>query len=287
MIKMLTIGNSFADNISAYLPQIMLGADDEILITRANIGGCPLDKHWRLAMINEDDPTNPEGMPYYNPKTEKQNMGLKEALLMDKWDYITIQQFSWISNDVTTYQPYAKYLFDYAKKHAPGAEVIMHETWAYRKDDPRFDGVNDSMDIMYKDLSAAYRAIADELNIRMVPVGDAFQIASYDPDFIYTPDAGYDIDNLVYPNLPDQTNSLHAGYYWGKNDETGEDDFRIDGHHANRTGEYLGGLVFCGFLTCKTPIGNKFKPDWLTDSDILVLQKAADKALTTEVNRKL
>ncbi|MEI6521523.1 MAG: DUF4886 domain-containing protein [bacterium] len=281
MIRMLTFGNSFADNISAYLPQIMLGANDDILIGRANIGGCPFDKHWRLAQIHEADPTDPEGMPYYNPQTDERNLGLKEALVMDKWDFVTIQQFSWISNDIATYQPYAGYLRDYAKKYAPQVEVIMHETWAYRKDDPRFDGVNDSMDIMYKDLSAAYKAVAAELNIRVVPVGDAFQIASNDPEFIYTPDPNYNFTNPVFPELPDQKNSLHAGYYWRKNEETSEYCLEMDGHHANRTGEYLGGLVFCGFLTGKSPVGNTFKPEWLTDVEIATLQKAAEKALNS------
>jgi hypothetical protein len=280
MIRMLTFGNSFADNISAYLPQIMQGAGEEILIGRANIGGCPMDKHWRLAQIHEADPADPEGMPYFNPATGG-NMGLKEALLMEEWQYVTIQQYSWISNDVTTYQPYAQYLYDYAKKYAPQVEVIMHETWAYRKDDPRFDGINDSMDIMYKDLSAAYKAIAAELNIRVVPVGDAFQIASYDPNFIYTPDANYNFANPVFPELPNQKNSLHAGYYWRKNEETSEYILEMDGHHAGKTGEYLGGLVFCGFLIGKTPVGNQFKPEWLNDNEIAIMQKAAEKALNS------
>ena len=279
MIRLLTIGNSFADNISAYLPQIMQGAGKEILIRRANISGCPMDKHWRLAQLHEACPNDQEGTPYYNPQTDKCDLGLKEALMMDPWDFVAIQQFSWISNDATTYQPYAQYLYDYAKKYAPQAEVIMHETWAYRKDDPRFDSVTDSADIMYRALSAAYRTVATELKIRVVPVGDAFQIAANDPNFLYVPDANYDFANPIYPALPDQTNSLHAGYGWRKNEETGEYTLTMDGHHANRTGQYLGGLVFCAFLTGISPVGNKFKPDWLSNNEISILQNAAKRAL--------
>jgi hypothetical protein len=52
--------------------------------------------------------------------------------------FVTIQQRSISSHDVTTYRPYAANLRDYVKKHAPNAELLLHETWAYRVDDPRF-----------------------------------------------------------------------------------------------------------------------------------------------------
>ena len=63
---------------------------------------------------------------------------LRELLQSGTWDFVTIQQYSFISNDVSTYRPYARNLHDYIRKNAPGAEVVMHQTWEYRVDDPRF-----------------------------------------------------------------------------------------------------------------------------------------------------
>jgi hypothetical protein len=55
-----------------------------------------------------------------------------------KWDYVTIQQASIKSHDFSTYQPHAGFLRDLITKHAPQAKLLIHQTWAYRVDDPRF-----------------------------------------------------------------------------------------------------------------------------------------------------
>jgi hypothetical protein len=115
-IRMLTIGNSFADNIATYLPSIMQAAGYNLVLNRANIGGCPMEKHWKLASLHEANPQDPQGMPY---TIKGQKVGLKEALTLEKWDFVTIQQYSVISTKIDTYRPYAKNLYDYIKQNAP------------------------------------------------------------------------------------------------------------------------------------------------------------------------
>lgn len=40
-VKLLTIGNSFADSAFKFLPKVAESAGDKVIMDRANIGGCP------------------------------------------------------------------------------------------------------------------------------------------------------------------------------------------------------------------------------------------------------
>lgn len=53
----------------------------------------------------------------------------------------------------------------------------------------------------------------------------------------------------------------------------------MDGHHANNTGEYLGGCVFYEVLTGQSVVGNTFQPEWLTPEDTRLLQTIAHQAV--------
>jgi hypothetical protein len=279
-IRLLTIGNSFAVNISAYLPQITQAGGYKLVLCGANIGSCSLEKHWKLAELHEANPTDANGMPY---AIRKNLCGLKEALQLEPWDYVSIQQYSMLSEDVSTYRPYARNLYDYIRKYAPRAEVLMFETWPYRNDDPKFHDGKQSAASMYRALSSAYRTIASELGVRMLPVGDAFALAANDPSFTYAPDTAFDFTQAKYPALPDQTHSLHAGWSWAKDQKTGEYALRMDGHHANQAGQYLGGLIFFARLTGQSVVGNTFIPKGMSAQDARALQTIADRAVGQRV----
>lgn len=276
-IRLLCVGNSFSQNATRYLRQIMEAGGYQFVLYNAYIGGCPMEKHWQHIVIHEANADDPAGKPFRNPKTGEK-IGLKEALAMEPWDFITIQQASIISHDITTYRPYARNLYDYLKQQVPGAEILMHQTWAYRCDDPRFRDGKMTADSMYEQLTTAYRTIAEELGIRIIPVGDAFQLAAHHPVWGYVPDKTFDPEEAVYPTLPDQSRSLHVGYRWKTNDD-GTYQLLMDGHHANNTGEYLGGCVFYEVLTGQSVVGNTFQPEWLTPEDTRLLQTIAHQAV--------
>ena len=44
-VRLLTIGNSFAENALTYLPQIVDSAGHNLVVGRANLGGCTLERH--------------------------------------------------------------------------------------------------------------------------------------------------------------------------------------------------------------------------------------------------
>ncbi|MBN2712174.1 MAG: DUF4886 domain-containing protein [Planctomycetes bacterium] len=286
-IRILGVGNSFTVNSTKFLTAI-IKSDKEVDadVGVAYIGGCPMDKHVTLAKIHEENPEDPKGMAYryiMNRETKKEKASLKEMLLDGKWDYITIQQVSTKSYKPETYYPYAKELCDYIKKYAPDAKIVIHETWAHRVDCPRVKQWNLPPAEMYAKLHAAYGKIGKELGLDIIPVGTAFENAKKLPLWDYVAPENFDPKKLVYPEpLPDQSKSLHNGYYWGtdKKDKT-KKFVGMDGFHAGVPGEYLGGLVWYEFFFNKDARNITYAPDELKGEKAESLRKVAHETMET------
>ena len=151
----------------------------------------------------------------------------------------------------------------------------MHQTWAYRSDDDSSGMVTGktmakTQEEMYDQLTKSYYTIARELNIGVIPTGDAFHKAATGDKFKFKKDVTFNYTNTVYPQLPDQTNSLHAGYSW-----TREQKLAFDSHHASAAGCYLGGLVWYAYLFKQSPEKVMFKPDGVTDGFAKYLRQTA------------
>jgi uncharacterized protein DUF4886 len=283
-VRLLTVGNSFSQNATHFLGELAK-ADGNVLVHHACvIGGGTMAQHWEKAQQHERDPQDKQG--FYTSKKS-----LKQELLAEPWDVVTIQQASIKSHDVTTYRPFAGQLRDYIKKYAPRAELLVHETWEYRRDDPRFavktpkPGEPATQEAMYEGLNSSYNTIAAELGARRIPVGDAFHLADSDPKWGYQPDTKFDFKTAKSPALPDQTHSLHKGWSWMKGDD-GKAALRMDGHHASTAGEYLGGCVFYEVLFGKSAVGNSFVPPGLDRAYARYLQETAHQAVVNSVSGK-
>ena len=166
-IKVLTIGNSFADNACTFLKQIAESVPGcKVEFAKANIGGCPLDKHAALIKKCEADPTL---KPYYKKFT------LKERLQQDKWDVITIQQVSHKSYKPETFHPHADELVAFIKKNAPDSEILIHQTWAYAPDCKRLKGFGIDRAEMHKRLTKNYNDLSQFFGgLRILKSGEAF-----------------------------------------------------------------------------------------------------------------
>lgn len=263
-VRLLTIGNSFANNALRHLPKIVEASGNKLIFARANLGGCTMQRHWNHVEKFEADANDPKGKPYHN------KFSLAQQLTKDKWDYVTIQQVSYKSHDLKTYHPYAKNLYDYIQKHSPQAKILMHQIWAYRVDDPRFKPSNKGKhphthQVMYEQVRKAYHTVAKELNIEILPSGDAMYLADTDPKWGYKPDNTFDLKTMPQ-NKPEQKHSLHVGYHWRKDKKTGNKSLRMDGHHANQNGEYLIGCVWYEVLYSQSVVNNSYIPKGM-DSD--------------------
>lgn len=277
-VRLLTVGNSFSQNATRQLGNLVTNAGHVLIHQPIVVGGASLELHWGRAAAYEKDPQATNGL--YG------KLSLKQHLIAQPWDFVTIQQASIKSHDVATYRPFAKQLHDYIKQHSPKAEVLMHQTWAYRVDDPRFSsttpkaGEPATQADMYRMLTSAYTTIAKELGIRRLPVGDAFYLADTDPKWGYQRDAKYDFKDKAQTALPDQTHSLHVGWRRAKGKD-GKESLGMDGHHANMAGEYLGACVWFEVLYGESVVGNGFITPGLDKAYGRFLQETAHQAVLT------
>jgi len=214
-IKILTVGNSFAENACLYLDSITESVPGcKIIISKANIGGCSLEKHATLIQqCNED----------FTLKPYDETFTLKEIIDQDEYDYVTIQQVSRLSFKPESFQPYADTLINFIIRHAPGAKIIIHQTWAYSKTCSRFEDWELTRDEMHQGLVENYNNLATHYGIGILPSGNAFY-------------SSYDMNPEIYL------------WSWG------------DGFHANQNGCYLAGCVWFGTLFDVSPKEIKFVP---------------------------
>ncbi len=283
-VRLMTIGNSFSQDATFYLNDLAEADGNVLVLKTANVGGSPMQLHWDKAQLHEREPNNPAGL-YSSAKTAEgetiPGRGLKEILSDGPHDFVTIQQASIKSHDLQHYRPYAAKLCDYVKQHAPDAELLLHETWAYRVDDPRFsvkepkEGEPKTQREMYDMLSNAYRTTAKELGVQIIPVGDAFIAADEDENWGYRPDKNFDVKQAKPPKLPDQTHSLHVGRTWKKSKTGNKLTLGMDGHHASVAGRYLGACVWYEVLFGVSCVGNQFAPKELNAADARYLQETA------------
>lgn len=282
-IKVLTIGNSFADNSTQYLSELAASNDVTIKVGKANIGGSSMERHAGHLAAFLKDPQDPDGSPYRDrSNADEDPYSLIEALKSDDWDFVTIQQLSRESFKPETHEPYASQLVNAIREYAPQAEILVHQTWAYRTDSPFFEDESLSQQSMYERLTAAYDELAERYGLRVIPVGDAFQIARGMPRFYQvTPDPNFDYDNPTVGELPNQKGSMVAGWYWRKNKDTEIQEFRLDANHANVFGKYLGACAFYEVLTGLNSRELTWYPNGMTDREAADLRQAVHKAVAT------
>jgi hypothetical protein len=275
-VRLLTVGNSFSQNATRYLGELVKAKGHTLIHRPLAIGGASMEVHWTKAQLHEKDPKDPKGL--YGKKS------LRQELMSEPWDFVTIQQASFKSHDAATYRPFARQLYDSIKKAAPKAEVLMHQTWAYRVDDPRFTkpskaaGEPSTQKQMYDGLTKSYKTIAEELGARIIPVGDAMYRADTHSKWGYQPDKKFDFKNAAAPALPAQTHSLHTGWRW-TTAKDGKKSLTMDGHHASVAGQYLAACVFFEVLFAESVVGNSFVPQDIDRAYARFLQETAHQAV--------
>ena len=275
-VSILTIGNSFAENALSVLPRIASAAGHRLVAGRANLGGCTLERHWKHMSAYEADPEDPKGSPYGT-------RSLKELLTQKTWDVVTLQQVSWLSHNPASYEPYISDLHAYVSKHAPQAKIYIHQIWAYRNDDPRYTPKNEGKQphthqVMYEQVREANHTYATKLGIGILPSGDAMYRADTDLKWGYQPDTTYDFSQATHPALPNQSHSLHSGWRW-KKQKDGSHKLYMDGHHANRNGEYLIGCTWFEVLFGESVVNNSYAPKGMAPEYAQFLRQTAHDAV--------
>lgn len=274
-LKVLTIGNSFADSVFGMLPKIAEAQGDKVVMDRANIGGCSLENHVKLIADCEKDA---------NCKPYQKKYNLKDLLTQTRWDIVTIQQASPLSWKGESYHPYINQLVDYIRKFAPHAEIVIQQTWAYRSDAKQFKSWNIDQDEMHKRLTGNYTREAHNFQIRMIPSGNAVAMARTTQKTKFIAPSADDIAKLTYPNLPNQNGSLIIGYAWNKNAQTGQYHLDADFIHLNARGQYLQACVWYAYLFNKSVVNCKYVPTGIDAEDAAFLRATAQKTVDNQKN---
>jgi hypothetical protein len=316
-IKLLTIGNSFANNATEFLPAMAKAAGKDLLIFRANPGGCSLERHAKAMQAFELNPADPAGRLYtraffpLRPEA-KEKWALQEILAAEKWDFVTIQQVSNDSFRYETFEPFAKELIDCIHRLAPQAEILIHQTWAYREDYPGFANGAFTQQMMFDGLVESYRKLGEAYHLRVIPVGTAIQMARANPRWKFTfPDPNFNYLAPVAGTKPMQTGSLNVGWTVAKKvlkkapeiDEPAEPAAgsvgtgvavaeppkaaetlvaTLDFKHCNAEGKYLGAAVWYGFLFSEKTVALTYVPPMVKPEDAALLRTIADEVLAVK-----
>lgn len=259
-MKILSIGNSFSVNAHTFFNELAADTHAPLTVFNACIGGCTFERHMRHADAWEKNRNDPEGSPYAISKGC--SISLRQCLRLKQWDVVTIQQASAFSFLPESFHPHADRLVAYVRKHAPKAEIVVHQTWAYRDDHAFWDRTDFSTDTMYRLSRAAYRAFAAENGFRLIPVGDAFQKARLSKRW------GKPILPKPRSRKP-VLRSLHCP----------------DKFHANDAGCYLAGCVWLETLLGVDPRTLAWRPESLTEADAACLRELAHQSARAEIRR--
>ena len=250
-LKVLMIGNSFSASVFRTLPKIVqAGKEHKLLLGNAYIGGCTLERH--CANIDAEK-SKPELKPYTFMLTgqEKSKAKLSDMLKAHKWDIVSIQQGSIHSPYKEKTQEYGKKLIAFIKTLAPQAEIVVHQTWAYRSDHPLFNkkGATLNRQKMHEMLTANYKELASANKLRMIPVGNAVQLFREKlpvRNVKYTPE---DLKKLKKPAVIDITGGDVVGNMnWRKNPKGPGELLKIDRSHLNSGGAFMQCCVWYMFL---------------------------------------
>lgn len=224
-IRILTIGNSFADDSVAYLDDIAAEDGITMVIRTANYGGGTIAKH-KNAMFATGD-----ARKIYENETKSIDDYLDEMT----YDYITVQQVSQYSGQYDTYiDQGADDMLKYLREKQPTAEIVFHATWAYEKGASHsgFANYNNDQETMHNaivDAVTRYCEHAKDLKtdsglsvsldgkaLRYIPTGIAFMNARQDDmfDTTYTGADNSVVDTTLIRTL--HRDGYHASFNYGR-----------------------------------------------------------------------
>ena len=200
-LKVLMIGNSFSICNLKQMPSVAASMGLKLDLASLFIGGCSLERHWNNVIAAS---TNATFKPYRFDRTVdgtkvvvKGKANIPDALVLDKWDVVTIQQASHFSWQPATYHPFGDNLVAKIRELAPQAKIVIQETWSYPPWDRRLKKFGFGQAEMYARLHAAYAAFAARHGLDVIPVGTAAEFVPdrnalfTKPDFHFNRDGEY------------------------------------------------------------------------------------------------
>ncbi len=243
-MKILSIGNSFSQDAHKWLHDIAAAQGLDIYTANLYIGGCSLETHYNNIKGNKAD------YEYEINGGECSRMiSINEALTLDDWDIVTLQQASHFSGRPQTYFPYLESVCNYVKGVLPDARIYIHETWSYEIDSwhEAFADYNKDQGEMYRRLHDCYIMAGKVIGAPVIPVGTVIESIRHEiPEFDF------------------------AG---------GKRSIHRDGFHLSLNyGRYAAAATWISFITGADLRGNSFVPQVEgLETDPALIKKIQDK----------
>ncbi len=283
-IKVLAIGNSYAVDAYAYLDDIAVLEGVNLELRIAQMGGATFTKHWKVWTAETE-----AGRKKYTENGEAVDIAhfLEDGT---EYDFITIQQSSASSGDREKYLENAENVVKYLREKQPTAEILIHKTWSNEKGSPveAFEDyyksnqewmteeidwcVNNASEVLGKlKTDSGLEVSPGGKPLRVIPAGDAVNIARQSPMFQTTHNGNYTWTTYKEPEnmeklYPDRV-SLHRDSY----------------HLSYKYGRYLVALVWFRCLTGNSIENNDFvnptEKYQINDEERAILTNAAQRAV--------
>lgn len=171
MYRILAIGNSFSEDTTYFLHDILqnAGVDNEVI--NLYIGGCPLERHWHN--IEKDAA---EYQYQKNGRKTDRYASIREVLAEETFDAVVTQQASGDSGWENTYEPFLGLMLDFIKKQTR-AELFLNETWAYESGSGHghFMRYERDQEKMFSRLKSAYESEAAKYQLPLIRTGEVIQ----------------------------------------------------------------------------------------------------------------
>ncbi len=174
-IHILSIGNSFSQDAQCYLHDLARSEGCQIEAVNLVIAGCSLERHFRNIKGDKKEYT----LEVNGHTCSGFLVGIKDALLARSWNYITLQQASYLSFKEESYEPYLKEIAAFVRELCPKAKLLIHQTWAYEtnSDMIKAHGFETYMQ-MFEKIKPCYEKAALDIHADgIIPSGDAFKKA--------------------------------------------------------------------------------------------------------------
>lgn len=171
MFRILGIGNSFSEDATYFLPDILNAAGIENEVINLHIGGCSLERHWR-GIENHLS----EYQYQRNGRKTPRMCSLETVLQEGGFDAIVTQQSSADTGWECSYEPFLGLIIDYLRKQSK-AKIYLHETWAYEigSTHANFMRYHRNQYEMFERLEKAYKSQAAKHALPLIETGKVIQ----------------------------------------------------------------------------------------------------------------
>lgn len=178
-LKILMIGNSFADDTIFYAQRVAESYGINLDIYNSYIASCTIDMHYDN-LLNDTASYSMRTMNGSNWSYQN-NMTLDSIIDSNTWDIITFQQASSAVGRSSSYSNLSNLVSEVRTRVGPNPKFYWHQTWAYDHDyadsNDNFSYFNNDQLTMYNDTNTCYTNQVESLHVfeGMIPAGTAVQ----------------------------------------------------------------------------------------------------------------